>query len=147
MDAFVFYLLTDLCISFDFVWNHSACGYFLIKKQSEQDADGEAADTRHHRLRLVSRSARRSSARTSCSDSFFTVPWKSIRPSVNLYCSDSASQTLKYENSLRDRNLPSDRLTFAILYILFSSSLNVRRMPADVCQQRQRSTIQPCCNN
>lgn len=34
----------------------------------------------------------------SCSDPFSALSWKSIIQSMNIYCSKSASQTLKYEN-------------------------------------------------
>lgn len=62
----------------------------------------------HHQLHLFLHSAQHRSAPSSCTDR--TVPWKSIIASMNIYCSYSASQTLKYENSgqdLQDHKTPS----------------------------------------
>lgn len=87
----------------------------------------------------------------SRSDRLVTVPWKPIMPSMNVYCSDSASQTLKYENSDRERgggpvpDRPGDWLTVTI--VLF---LNVSPTTAEVCEDRRcggGGCYLPCCND
>ena len=71
-----------------------------------------------HQLHLFLHSAHHHYAVSSCSDRSLTVPWKFIIPSTNIYCSESASQTLKYENSGSETEAwyPTLRMTHNFLF-------------------------------